>query len=212
MSTPISPLRSIVDLLTAGINRCLQLDPEFPAQLAVLEGKVIAIEVLGLGLTVIVTIEQQQIYLLMPPAEVDVTIHGAPLALLSALRSKDAAALLQAGELRISGDVELGQKVSIIMQRLDIDAEELLSKVVGDIPAHQLGQLFRDVQNWCRDSQQSLQASLGEYLQEEARQLPNQYEIDNFNHDVDVLREDVDRLQVRIDQLIQRLSAKANQE
>lgn len=54
---------------------------------------------------------------------------------------------------------------------------------------------------WLRDSSQSLQQSLSEYLREEAQLLPDKIQIEDYMQAVDKLRADCDRLEARIKRL-----------
>ena len=64
-----------------------------------------------------------------------------------------------------------------------------------------LAGLLRVSRKWSRDTVISLQDDVSEYLREEARLLPVQYETDRFNAEVDALRAHRDRLQARIARL-----------
>ncbi|HEX5514246.1 MAG TPA: sterol-binding protein, partial [Gammaproteobacteria bacterium] len=50
-------------------------------------------------------------------------------------------------------------------------------------------------------TRRTVEANLGEYLTEEARQLPPAAEVAGFLDDIDRLRQDTDRLTARIERL-----------
>ena len=50
-------------------------------------------------------------------------------------------------------------------------------------------------------ARRTMSENIGEYLQEESRDVPTRYEVDRFNADVGTLRDDVERLAVRLDRL-----------
>lgn len=134
-------------------------------------------------------------------AEPDVTIHGSALALMRLSAAEDTGkAMLEQG-IRIEGDMGLGNRFSDILREIDVDWEELLSQAVGNIVAHQMGQLARDAKSWLDDSAHAMRLNTQEYLQEEARLLPAEAELRRYLDDVDTLRMDVDRLDVRIKRL-----------
>jgi ubiquinone biosynthesis protein UbiJ len=54
---------------------------------------------------------------------------------------------------------------------------------------------------WSRSTVNNLGADIGEYLQEERRDVVSGAEIDVFSQQVDRLRDDVDRLEARIHRL-----------
>jgi ubiquinone biosynthesis protein UbiJ len=79
--------------------------------------------------------------------------------------------------------------------------QELLSLAVGDVLAHQMGQLARSTKGWLDDSAHAMRLNTQEYLQEEARLVPAEAELRHYLDDVDTLRMDVDRLEARIKRL-----------
>jgi ubiquinone biosynthesis protein UbiJ len=69
---------------------------------------------------------------------------------------------------------------------------------VGDVAAHQIGNLVRSASGWGRRAAATFAANVGEYLQEESRDLVTRTELEEFLAQVDELREAADRLQVRL--------------
>lgn len=198
---------SLPQLLIASVetafNRYLSLDPEALPRLADMEGKIIAIEIKGLNECLYLFPGDDGIMVLSDfDGDADTTLSGTPLALAKLSLSEDAAAVLFSGDVTISGDTRLGHRFKKILAQVDIDWEEQLSKVVGDIAAHQVGNALRGFGQWFDRSKHSMELDAGEYLQEESRLLPARAEIERFIHQVDELRESVDRLQARMQKLI----------
>lgn len=194
----------IVAGLEAAFNRYLRLDPDIPPRLAALDGKVIALELEGLG----------QICYLLPgvdgvrvverhEGEPSVWIRGTPLALVRRLGGGPAVG----GDVAIEGDAAVGQAFQSLLAQVDIDWEEQLSKAVGDAAAHQLGNLWRDLRGWGRRTSDVLARDGVEYLQQEVRALPPRHAVEQFLSAVDTLREDADRLAARIERLRRRAAA-----
>ncbi len=75
-------------------------------------------------------------------AAADAELSGGPLSLL-ALAGPQPEAVLQRGDVQITGDAELAQRFRELAMLLKPDIEEELSAVIGDVPAHQLGRLAR---------------------------------------------------------------------
>jgi ubiquinone biosynthesis protein UbiJ len=111
------------------------------------------------------------------------------------------------GPTEVRGDIELGQRVMAILQRVEIDGEELASGLIGDVAAHQLNRARRALTEWALRGGESLRQDLGEYLREETQVLPNQWEVASLLDEVDDLRANVDRLEARILRLEGRLLA-----
>jgi ubiquinone biosynthesis protein UbiJ len=134
-------------------------------------------------------------------AEPDTVLRGTPLALMRMGLVKHAGDVLFAGDVEIRGDVELGQEFSEILEALDIDWEEHLSHVTGDLVAHKLGNAVRGMMSWGKQTTDTLSQDVTEYLQEESDTLPNADEVEDFLQQVDVLRTDVDRMAARVRRL-----------
>ena len=193
--------------LENAFNQYLSLDPDALSRFADMEGKVIAIDIVGLNQSVYLFPGADGIMLLTEfDAEADTRLSGTPLALARLGITEDAASVLFSGEVKISGDTRLGNKFKKILGQLNIDWEEQLSHYVGDTVAHQLGNVARDFSRWFARSSSSIQLDLGEYLQEESRLVPSNAELNRFINNVDVLRESIDRLEARITRIKKTLS------
>lgn len=177
------------------VNRYLALDPEGMNNLAALKGKVICIDVLGLNKQYYVFPEDERV-VIQPSCDVelDTTIRGLPSALLKLSMLADSAPLMLSGEIEITGDVRTGRAFKKCLSNLDIDWEEHLSKVVGDVPANLAFNAINKISSWTKRAASSLKGDVSEYLQEESRDVVTGAELDSFNAKVDKLRDDVDRL------------------
>lgn len=184
-----------------GFNRALRLDPESEEQFTALSGKVIAIELQGMDLT----------FYLMPSidgvqlandydGEANTTIRGGVFSLLHTAMTEDRSRVLE-GAVRIEGDVALGQKVQKILRNLDLDWEEPLSNVVGDVAAHEIGRVASQTFGFFSQVAQNFLRDTGEYLVEEHRDLPSKFEVEEFFSGVDEARSDVDRIEARINKI-----------
>ena len=131
----------------------------------------------------------------------DVTIHGSALGLMRLSASNDAGKAMLEHGIKIDGDMGLGNHFSQILREIDVDWEELLSRAVGDVVAHHLGQVVRNAQGWLGDSSHAMRLNTQEYLQEEARLVPADTEIRQYLDAVDTLRADTDRLEARLKRL-----------
>jgi ubiquinone biosynthesis protein UbiJ len=191
----------VLSSLEISVNRYLALDPETLSRLGAFTGKVISVELRGIGITLAMAPHGGGIQLLGDySGKPDTVISGAPWSLARTGYGGDRGALF-AGEVEIRGDVALGQRFEAVLREIDIDWEEQLSRLVGDVAAHQVGKLVRDTMTWGANSVDTLSRDVGEYLQEESRQLPQRDEVDAFLGAVDHLRDDVARLEARVKRL-----------
>ena len=136
----------------------------------------------------------------------DATLVGGPLGLLIVGGGFSREPLAH-GAVEIRGDAEIAEKFQDLLRLLSPDVEEELSLVVGDVPAHRLGQLARGAADWTRKAAETLWRDLGEYASHERGDLVPRAEGESFLHGVDALREDVDRLAARLEQLERRVAA-----
>jgi len=197
----------ITAALENAFNRYIELDPEGKQRLAKLNGKVIAIDIVGLDMTLTIIPGSESVHIMSHyDGEVDTRLRGAPFSLLRMSLGDRSEQQLFSGDVEITGDTETGQQFNRILHELDIDWEEHLSRLTGDVIAHQLGYGLRSLKNWATKAEDSLLKDTAEYLEEEAELVTTPYEIENFNTQIDRLRNDVDRLSARISRLHDKLS------
>jgi len=198
---------AIAAVLETAINQVLQLDPETVEQMLQLNGKVIAVELQGVNVTLYLIPRAEGLNVFGHfEGEPDIILRGTPIAMAKMGLAKNAGDVLFEGDVEISGDVELGQQFREILDGLDIDWEEHLSHLTGDIVAHKMGNLVRGFVNWGKQTTEILGQDAAEYLQEESRELPNRREVNNFLKNIDTLRSDVDRMEARVSRLKNRIS------
>ena len=164
-------------------------------------GKVVAIEFEGLGQRIYIRPHVKGLDLMGDyEGEVDTTLRGTPMALMRMSKGKPGEGLFGDGVV-LKGDIELGQRLQRIFARIDIDWEEHISHLTGDIIAHQIGEGVRTLTGWGRNSNQSCERDFSEYLRYETDALPLDWEVDEYIIGVDTIRSDLDRLEARINRL-----------
>jgi ubiquinone biosynthesis accessory factor UbiJ len=189
------------------LNHVLHMDTEVNRLLAPLAGKLIELHVRGAGIRFWLEPGTDRIRLLAEAARApDTVISGTPLGLLRNSLSSDPRKEMFAGDAEISGDAETGRLLKALLDGLDIDWEEQFSHLVGDVAAHQVGNVARDLRSWSSESLDSMERNLGDWLHEESRLLPTRPEVELFLASVDVLRADADRLEQRVSRIAQTLS------
>ena len=192
-----------ISLAEEAINRLLKLDPETRTRLGELQGKIIR---LRLG-----SAEPMEFYVLPSEAGVqlretcehppDVTLTGdVPVFARLTLR-RFVPEIVAAGEVQISGDIDLGRRFQRLLEKLDIDWEEPAARILGDVAAHQLGNAVRGAARWSRQALRTLGQDAAEYLQEESRLLPRRSRAAAFRQAVEAVREQADKLETRVARL-----------
>jgi ubiquinone biosynthesis protein UbiJ len=194
---------TLTTLFEDAINRALRLDPDTLARLAEIEGKAIRLRTAGdPPFEIFVLPDASGLRLRRQhDREPDVTLTGdVPVIFRFALR-RFVPEVVAAGEVQISGDIALGQRFQRLLEQADIDWEEQAARVLGDAPAHHLGNALRDLGGWSRQVLRTLQQDLGEFLQEESRLLPVRPRAGAFARSVETLERDLESLEQRLARL-----------
>ncbi len=191
--------------LEKALNQCLRLDPETLADVIALEGRVIAFEVQGLGieLFLVPTAEGLRLQTIFE-GQADVRVKGGLFGLARMGLSERPASVFGDG-VEIEGDTHLARQIQRILDSLDIDWEEQLSRFSGDIVAHQLGNIVRGAVSWGRNSVGIFGRDVVEYLQEESRDLVVKEEVTPFYDEVDALRANADRFEQGLQLLLKKV-------
>ena len=189
--------------LQKAINCAFALDEGMPVKILPLEGKVLEVVINPLNTYFFLTFQDSKVKLLAYYEGVpDTIIHSNPLGLirLSLLPASKLRSVFN-DNIRISGDVELGQQVKALFDSIEIDWEGHLAHFTGDVVAHQIGSWVRGGRAFNRRVLSSFKRSMTEYLQEERKLVPNPQEVQDFFHDVDELVLRLERLVAHFNQL-----------
>ncbi len=172
---------------------------ELCAQLA---GKTIAIRAKNTALSAYFGFEQDLVLLSEDtPEEPDVLLSGSLISL-TRMAGPNREALFRDGSVEISGDADTAQQFQRLLELAAPDGEEELSRVVGDIAAHQMSAFARRAKNWSKAAIDTLSTNVVEYVQEESREAPTRYEVERFQRTLGQLRDDVARAEARLNRLI----------
>ena len=134
----------------------------------------------------------------------DVTITVSPGVLLR-LAARDDSAWTAA---QVSGDVPFAEAIDYVQRHLVWDYEEDLSRVFGDIAAHRIAGVVRELDRWGRSAALNVAQAFAEYSIHERPMLVAARAIDEFNREVDEVRDHAARLEKRLELLQRRLSAR----
>jgi len=169
-----------------------------------LGGKTVAIRVRDTALAMYFTISNSGDSAITLSAEAesepDVVITGSMLTL-ARMAGKSGEQAIRDGALDLTGDADVAQAFQTLLRFAAPDVEEELSGLIGDVAAHQLGEVARSIRDWGRGAHSTMRSNIREYLQEESRDVPSRYEVDRLTTQIDLLRDDVDRLEARLNRL-----------
>ena len=187
------------------INSALVYDPASRIALEQLAPQVLAIEITSPAFKLFLLPTAEGVNL-RGHYEGDITTHlqGSLAALITLARSNQLN--LKDTGVQVFGSTRFLADLQKILKNLEIDWEEMLSQVFGDIAGHQGAQLIRGKMSWAKDRSANIQRLTSEFLTEELRILPNQAELAFFNGQVDELRLGVDRVAARIEHILARIA------
>ena len=195
----VSPVHFVFKRLAAVLNRNVRQSDRARTAAAQLEGRVLSLALEGTPLTLYFRIHDGQIAIETrhEGTTVDASLAGTPIGLLSMVGPGAETRMRSAG-IHIAGDAEVAQRFRDLLAAAQPDVEEELSRVIGDVAAHQVANLARGFFDWGRRAADSFSQNVAEYLQEEGRDLPTRVELEEFLESVDHLREAADRFEARL--------------
>ena len=199
MDTLDTLLRPVARIL----NRNIQETTPARELCAELAGTVVAVRVSNTALATHFIIDEASVHLAATTdREPDVVITGSLLTL-ARMAGDSGEAAIREGDLDLTGDAETAQQFQRLLEYAKPDIEEEVSNVFGDVAAHRLGSMARGIASWGRDVRSTMGDNIREYLQEESRDAPSRYEVDDFSRQVETLRDDVERAAARINRLLE---------
>lgn len=194
-------MKILLGPLQAAIRRALEFDPDTRGRIKALHGRMVEVSLAGLGQTVYVAMEQEEILLSAEESgRPDLRLEGSPIAFARYVMAPDRVEITESG-IKIEGDVGLAQRFVGMLREIDIDWEEWASRYVGDVVAYRAGRIARGFRDWARSSGRQARQDVTEYLQEEARLLAPRERVKRLMNDIDDIRSDVERLALRVGRL-----------
>ena len=201
----INPI--MIPLLAAmetGINQLFAMDPETFKRLQRFSGKIVAFHISDINQSFYFFPDQQGIQIVSHySGEADTLISGtfSAFARMAIADEKTKTSSIFNGDIKISGDITLGQHFQSLFQQLDIDWEEHVSHITGDVIAHSLGNTVRGMFSWGKQVANTMGMDVSEYVQYETRDIASGPELNHFNNEIDKIRGDVDRAEARVHRL-----------
>lgn len=163
-----------------------------------LQDYVLAVHVTGVNLSLYCRSTGEQLRLSTThDGKANASISGSPLSLIS-LVARPPEAQIRSGSVHIEGDAEIAQNFQKLFKAARPDIEEELSRLIGDVAAHRIGSLARETLSFGQRAATTFAQNATEYLQEESRDLPTRFEVNEFADEVDHLRDAVERVEARL--------------
>jgi ubiquinone biosynthesis accessory factor UbiJ len=197
------PIYASIEL---ALNHTISLDPQGKNLINRFQGKAIKLDILNPKITIYILAQADNFILLESyEGEADTIIRARLLDLIQisfkTADEKNRAVFNK--QIIIEGDIGLGQQFQSLFSKLDIDWEEHVSHISGDIIAHQLFSTGKQLLSWGKKTKQILSLDIAEFLQYETRDLIEKRELDLFLNEIDSIKNSGDRLEARINRLVQ---------
>ena len=199
-------IRPVEELL----NRILAKDSYLRSRLKIFSGKSLQISVYPPGITVTVLFERDRIRLLSSPAElldieITASISGNVSELIPLLIEKPDRRPLSNPAITVTGDVNFIQDIYASLHNLDIDWEDYLAPMLGNLITNELSQFGEDLQEWSQQVSSNMKRNVDEYLKEEERIFPKKEQLRDFSEELERLKLKIDRVKAKFNVLYERL-------
>jgi ubiquinone biosynthesis accessory factor UbiJ len=182
------------------INAALAYDPSTRIALGKLSPQVLSVKLTDLNMTFFLAPSSTGVSLLGhfegdPSAQLCGTVPA-----LFSLINNEQVNLKNSG-INMTGDTLFVAELQQLLKKIDIDWEEMICDVFGDLLGHQLARITRSKMRWVKERSESFQRLTSEFLTEEFHLLPSKPEVNFFNQQVDNIRLAADRLEARINHI-----------
>jgi len=148
----LTPASTLAAALETALDLYFEKDPDTLQRCALLEGKVIGLDITGLGLSLYFMPGAEGILVAgYYEGEPDTRLRGSPFGFAKLMLGSREDALFE-GAVVIQGDTEAGQLFQDILSATDWDWEEQLSQVTGDVIAHQAGNVARKATQFIKNN------------------------------------------------------------
>ena len=202
----IDPTLQVATLaaLENAVNAALVLDPATAGRLQALPEQTFKICCTEPELEIYIINRDNKIELLAHCEQpVTTAIKGPATEYAQLLNASDRGSALINSGLTLQGDSAALIKLQEIISDIELDWEGQLAKLLGDAPAHLLGQTARHIYQWKQQTQAVFLRHLEEFLHEESQLVPAKEEVEHFIDQVQQLSDDTERLEKRINKLKQ---------
>ncbi len=190
----------LAQALETAVNQVLKLEGDIETLMQPLVGRSLSVEVTDWRFKLLLVGKPQGFHVYVNAEnQADVMLSGDLFALLSLVKSDQPQAILSGQKVSVSGDTSVLQAFSLFAKQLNLDWQQALSNIIGDIPAHLLSQPLKRALQYLQQNHQSHYQDLRDYLQQECRLLPCREEVEDFFEDIQQLRQDIDRLALKVE-------------
>ena len=193
----------IAQILENTFNHLLASDYQGKKRLGLHQGKSVGFNILPMQVQLVATISNEGLSIHGGSVDqADCSISGTPLALIRYMNASHInPSTNHSLGIEVDGDLDFAREISGTFRSLDIDWEEIFSQVIGDAPAHQLGNFISNLRGDFKRSQDSAKAHLRYIVTERMDQIVSSHEAEQFYRDVDQIAIDAAKLEQKINLL-----------
>ena len=195
--------------LEKAMNKALALDPSTQKRLASLQNHCFHLHC---------TAPQKDLYFIpgekevrlcgVYPGTANTTLSGSISAFIELLSSSDPASTLINSTLKLHGDSSALITLQKIAHDLDLDWEQPLAALFGDVIGHQIGKGVRHSLQFGKQLLKGLRRQIDDYVVEESNCVPARWEVEKYFNDVDQLAMRSERLAAKFNKFSQRTPLK----
>ena len=192
------------------LNQLIRSDEHLARQLQPFAGKSVEVRSHKPSLSLVLRIESGALRLSGVDASTlgiapDASIEGDASELLQLLLGDEKSRPLANRKLTISGDTEFFQELYQRLHALDLRWDDYLAPLLGDVLTEQASQMQHKASDLARDTGTRVKRNVEDFLKEEARLVPHEYALEDFQRNLDALKLQIDRSEARMRQLQARL-------
>jgi len=190
--------------IVSSFNRYLDCDPERAQALESINNKILSIIIKEPNLTFSMQVENMRFIEADPSQQSDAAIIVSMHVLSEKMVGRDQNQLLKDGTLEIQGDSHVASVFNKVLNEIEIDWQDVISKYTGDVLAHQIATGAKSMASVVRRLGENLRLDVRDYLQDDLQIAVTKCEVEHFIENVDDLRARTDRLEARLNQYIEK--------
>ena len=191
-------IASLNTLIVSSFNRYLDCDPERAQALENINDKILSITIKEANFTLIMQVQNARFFEADLSRQIDASIIVSMHVLSGKMRGQDQNQLLKDGIIEIQGDSHVASVFNKVMNEIEIDWQDVISKYTGDIVARQITTGAKSVASVLRRLGDNLRLDVRDYLQDDLQIAVTESEVEHFVEQVDDLRARTDRLEARL--------------
>ena len=191
-------IASLNTLIVSSFNRYLDCDPERAQALENINDKILSITIKEANFTLIMQVQNARFFEADLSQQIDASIIVSMHVLFGKMGGQDQNQLLKDGIIEIQGDSHVASVFNKVMNEIEIDWQDVISKYTGDIVAHQITTGAKSVASVLRRLGDNFRLDVRDYLQDDLQIAVTESEVEHFVEQVDDLRARTDRLEARL--------------